>query len=159
MMRYAYARLKNAGCMNYKEESEDVLQDAFVRAIKYLDRIDIKYGKESVCSYMLTIVSNIIYERLKDGNDDISIDDIDDYPYDDRDFADSIMEKERCEDVVKAIDRLDEIYRITFTYRFRDGMSIKEIAEIMGISESTVKVRIHRGRKLLCDLLGEKEGS
>ena len=51
---------------------------------------------------------------------------------------------------------LDEIYRVVITMRFLDGMSPKEIAEALDVSENVVSVRIHRGIARLQKMMDRK---
>jgi RNA polymerase sigma-70 factor (ECF subfamily) len=57
-------------------------------------------------------------------------------------------EDERLEWLFEEIEKLHEIDR-SLTLLMLDGFSYKEIAEIMGISESVVGVKIHRIKKYL----------
>lgn len=57
-----------------------------------------------------------------------------------------ILKKETLETLNKAIENLDDVYRIPFLLKDYEEFSVKEIAEILEISESNVKVRIHRAR-------------
>lgn len=57
-----------------------------------------------------------------------------------------ILKKEGIDQVKKAIDTLDISYRVPLLLKDFEGFSIREIAEIMKISETNTKVRIHRAR-------------
>jgi RNA polymerase sigma factor (sigma-70 family) len=48
-----------------------------------------------------------------------------------------------------AIEQLPEDYRVVYIMRELEEMSVKDIATALEISESNVKVRMHRARKLL----------
>ena len=56
----------------------------------------------------------------------------------------------------QAILRLNDDLRATVTLFYYDGLSIREISKILGISESAVKTRLSRGRAQLRQLLDEK---
>jgi RNA polymerase sigma-70 factor (ECF subfamily) len=45
-----------------------------------------------------------------------------------------------------ALDELPEKYRVVFVLRDVEGLSVKETAEALGLSESNVKVRLLRAR-------------
>ena len=49
------------------------------------------------------------------------------------------------------MDMLDEKYRIVLTLHYAEGFTTKEIAQILDISENTVKTRMVRGRKKLAE--------
>ena len=58
-------------------------------------------------------------------------------------------DKERGELTIKALDSLPIDYAMPLRLRFLDEMPLKRIAAFMGIPLSTVKWRIHHGKKLL----------
>ena len=57
-----------------------------------------------------------------------------------------ILKKEALKTLNRAIENLDDIYRIPFLLKDYEDFSVKEIAKILEISESNVKVRVHRAR-------------
>jgi RNA polymerase sigma factor (sigma-70 family) len=58
----------------------------------------------------------------------------------------------------RAIEQLPEEHRIVYFMREIEDMSIKDISESLEISESNVKVRLHRARKLLQSKLHDYVG-
>lgn len=66
-----------------------------------------------------------------------------------------ILKSEGLEQVRNALEALNDVHRIPIMLKDFEGFSIKEISALLGISESNVKVRIHRGRlKLRNELKG-----
>jgi RNA polymerase sigma factor (sigma-70 family) len=61
------------------------------------------------------------------------------------------------ERLVRAVRRLPLIYRQVVTLTL-EGLTYKELAEVLGISESNVGVRLNRGRQLLKSLLLRSTG-
>jgi RNA polymerase sigma-70 factor, ECF subfamily len=57
----------------------------------------------------------------------------------------------------KALQLLPEHYRAAIVLRDVYGMSMDEVAERLGISETAAKVRVHRGRKKLKEMVYEGE--
>lgn len=66
-----------------------------------------------------------------------------------------IMKKENIQKLTKSIEGLEDIYRIPLLMKDYEGFSVKEISESLEISESNVKVRIHRARTKVKLELGE----
>lgn len=62
------------------------------------------------------------------------------------------------ETVMPALATLDDEEREALSLRYGGGLSLRDIAEVVGASRSTVEGRIHRGLKhLRAELLGEGE--
>ena len=57
-----------------------------------------------------------------------------------------IMKKENLERLNQAVEGLEDIYRIPLLLKDFEEFSIKEISEMLEISESNTKIRIHRAR-------------
>lgn len=53
------------------------------------------------------------------------------------------------------VQTLKEEYRIVIVLFYYNGLSLRDISDVLGISVGTVKSRLNRGRKLLKDALGE----
>ena len=53
----------------------------------------------------------------------------------------------------KAVSELPEKYRLAFVLREIEGLNIKETMEVLNLSESNVKVRVSRAKKMLRDNL------
>ena len=64
-------------------------------------------------------------------------------------LAKPLAEKERDEAMIKALDTLPADYAMPLRLRFLDDMPLNRIAAFMGVPLSTVKWRIHHGKKLL----------
>lgn len=60
-------------------------------------------------------------------------------------------------DLIKAINFLSEDLRVTITLYYFDDISVKDIANILQVSEGTVKSRLNRGRAKIKEILGEEE--
>ncbi|HET6978862.1 MAG TPA: sigma-70 family RNA polymerase sigma factor [Pyrinomonadaceae bacterium] len=64
-------------------------------------------------------------------------------------LAKPLAEKERDEEMIRALDSLPADYAMPLRLRFLDEMPLNRIAAFMGVPLSTVKWRIHHGKKLL----------
>ena len=58
----------------------------------------------------------------------------------------------------EAVDGLPEAFRTTFVLRSVEQLSVAETAEVLGISEETVKTRLHRARERLQSSLSNRVG-
>jgi RNA polymerase sigma-70 factor (ECF subfamily) len=74
-------------------------------------------------------------------------------------LAKPLAEKERDEEMIEALETLPSDYAMPLRLRFLDEMPLDRIAAFMGIPLSTVKWRIHHGKKLLKEKVkGEPDG-
>jgi RNA polymerase sigma-70 factor (ECF subfamily) len=74
-------------------------------------------------------------------------------------LAKPLAEKERDEEMIEALETLPSDYAMPLRLRFLDEMPLNRIAAFMGIPLSTVKWRIHHGKKLLKEKVkGEPDG-
>jgi RNA polymerase sigma-70 factor (ECF subfamily) len=60
-------------------------------------------------------------------------------------------------DLGKLLARLPERQRLPIVHMKLEGLSVAETARLTGISESAVKVGVHRGLKALAAMIGEEE--
>jgi RNA polymerase sigma-70 factor (ECF subfamily) len=68
--------------------------------------------------------------------------------------ADQLLERRETRRIVRgAIERLPEPYRAVLVLRDIEELSTKEVAELLDITTSAVKVRLHRARQALLTLL------
>jgi RNA polymerase sigma-70 factor (ECF subfamily) len=64
-------------------------------------------------------------------------------------IAKPITEKERDEEMLRTLENMPSEYGMPLRLKFLDEMPLERIAAFMGIPLSTVKWRIHHGKKLL----------
>ena len=152
MLRVAKARLHRRGVPNYESDAEDAVQNAFVKIVKHINKIDFSMEERSIRAYILKIVAN---EAISVANDYQLVEDIDEFAdrIEDGDFFGMLRVQERYEDVIEAIQQLDERYSIPLALRCGENMDVKEIAELLGISDKSVYTRLERARKMLIEIL------
>lgn len=66
------------------------------------------------------------------------------------------FETPEAENLFEQVLRLSEKYRIVIHLFYYEDYSVQEIAKILKLTETNVKVRLSRGRKLLKDILKEE---
>ena len=153
MIKLAKYRLKKSGLPNYELDSEDVVQNAFVKISKYINSINFEVSEKELRAYILSIVANETNRLLKEHR---YFDDIDAHEADisDESFFEKIEIQETYDIVIEQIKRMDEKYSITLLFYYCEEMSVKEIAGLMDISEKTVYSRLMRGKRLLLEFMG-----
>lgn len=158
MLKYAKYIFRRSGNKYCDFDVEDAVQNAFYKITLYIEAIDFTRSEKSIKSYCLSIVANEVSDILEDrfGTDEyedaaeivIDEDSIDN-------ILSSVASSYLYEQVVKRIKKLKPKYANTLMYRYYHNMSVKEIADMMGISEQTVYTRLRRGMDKLHELLEE----
>jgi RNA polymerase sigma-70 factor (ECF subfamily) len=146
-------------------DAEDLVQDALLRAYRFWD----SYQQDSNCkAWLLRIVTNTFineYQRKKRSREVL------DAATAEQDATDGVLvhaeagdkqsperallDRSVSDDVQKALDALPYDFRTAVVLCDVQGLSYKEIAEIMECPVGTVMSRLFRGRKLLASSLRE----
>jgi RNA polymerase sigma-70 factor (ECF subfamily) len=71
--------------------------------------------------------------------------------------ADSAEASEEHERLRDAVARLPDDKRLAVVLRYFEGMSLGEMAEVTGVEVNTLKVRLHRARKDLLEMVDGTE--
>lgn len=142
-----------------EEDAQDVVQETYLRAWKSLKRFR---GDAAFTTWLYRITANASY-TLVDRRRRRRTSPIEDVP----EQIDTRVEA-RTEDLVGAnlglselsasLDLLSPSLRSLVILKDVYGLSHEEIAEDLGISVSAAKVRLHRGRKRLREMLDESDG-
>ena len=137
-----------------KEDAEDSMQDAFMKAFQHLDGFE---GGSRFYTWLVRIAVNEALMKLRKRRpNQISLDepvqtDGDDLmPRDLQDWGPSPEQKyqrtELNQILTDAIEELDSPYRMAFVLRDVSELSTEETAEALGISVPAVKSRLLRAR-------------
>ena len=141
-----------------ENEAEDIVQEAYLRAFKFFGGY---YGGDSR-AWLLTIVRNTCYTwlqqnrllRLAEPIDDK----IDELGPSDSDPETLFLQSVDSQMVRQALQELPVEFREAVVLREMEGLSYKEIANVIDIPIGTVMSRLKRGRTRLHALLAKRMG-
>ena len=149
------------------EEAEDVLQEGMLNAFRNLRRFE---GRSQFSTWLTRIVINAGLMRLRSrkARPVVSLDEKL-TEEDDVTFADQFPDKGPNPEQVYAreelrgildrhLSRLSPVLRSAFLLREVQGLSTQEAAETLGVSEGTLKARLHRAKRQLASLFGRALG-
>jgi RNA polymerase sigma-70 factor, ECF subfamily len=120
--------------------ADEITSDTFVRAWMAADRI----RKPTVKSYLFAIARNAYIDLLRRAGRHTQLDE--NMP-DTRISAQTQMEQSaEVRAVLAALQQLPEMERTVLLMRALDGMPYEEIADTLGISVGTARVKVHRAR-------------
>lgn len=139
----AYQYTKNA------EDAEDILQETFIKAYRFLDKFDFKNGANfSPWLYRIGINCSIDYlRRNRKGKDkNMDIENLENISGDDRSFnpEDARHKEEIREKINQVLSKLSGQQRMVFILRHYQDLSTKEIADYMKTTEGSVKKQLFR---------------
>ena len=138
------------------EEAEEMAQDTFIKAFQKLDSYE---GKSKFSTWLYSITYNACISELRKRRIEFkSIDDRQISDQDEQKMHDYYRET-RKEDQEKylnlALARLPEDDQVLVTLYYYENQSMDEISQITGLTVSNIKVKIHRARKKMYELLHE----
>lgn len=147
-------------CMNY-DTAWDVSQEAFVKVIKNIKNFR---QESSFWTYLYRIVINAFYDwtrkektkKRSTTNFSDMTDDENKRSYEVKDMINIEEDFDRKilkEKVKKGLDDLTDIQRQIYILKNTQGMKIREIADMIGISEGTVKSHLSRAVEKLSNTL------
>ena len=146
-----------------EDDAQDAVQDAFLSAFRGLDQFA---GQSKLVTWLHRIAVNAALLKLRHRRQahEQSIDPL--LPRFSSDghqvepaapwesAAERVLERKETRDFVRrAIDDLPENYRTVLLLRDIEGLDTEETAKQLGVSEGTVKTRLHRARQALRTLL------
>jgi RNA polymerase sigma factor (sigma-70 family) len=73
------------------------------------------------------------------------------------DPSEQLSRRERRDAIAAALDTLDEVSRSAVVLRYYDGLSSKQIGDLLDLAPAAVDMRLTRARRLLRDRLGPAE--
>lgn len=139
--------------------AEDILQETFVNAYRAIDRFE---GRAHISTWLYRIAHNAVLMRLRKEKGVPELSSIDDEldldtlptptPWDDSPER-RVLQSELLEVMDDALTTLSDALREVFVLRDIDGLSTAETAEVLNISETAVKSRLHRARLALREQL------
>ncbi|MGO8697916.1 MAG: sigma-70 family RNA polymerase sigma factor [Limisphaerales bacterium] len=157
--------------LRQEQDAEDVTQQTFLSALENLGGFR---GEASFSTWLLRITTHAALKviRKRKGLDVISLeeatepaDNSDTIPHPEfiADWRQSPEQMVQTREIQRLLDealaRLDEKHRLIFLLRDVEGLSVKETAETLGLSEANTKVRLLRARLQLREHLTKTLGN
>lgn len=144
------------------EEAQDLYQDTFLKLYEIGDRLVTLNNPKS---YLMGIAVNLyrnekrkLSVRRRIVGVWQSVEEMDtDIPEDARLLEEEVVAREECRMVRSAVQSLADKYRLPVLLFYMEELSLSEIAAVLRLSEGTVKSRLHRAKRILQQMLMEKQ--
>jgi len=131
--------------------SEDLAQDTFIAAWKHLaDLRDRNCLRAWLCGIARNVTKNFLRRRTRDvAGRAVPLDRTAEPEAQAPSPRDQAISKEQESILWRALEEIPDIYREAMILYYREGQSVRLVADALGLSEGTVKQRLSRGRKML----------
>ncbi len=139
------------GYLTDYSEIVDTMQDTYLTAYEKLEQFK---RKSQFSTWLIRIGINKALKRIHHSKKVISLNEISNSDLETTQNPEyRFIQKETKQVLEASIETLDEKYRSVYVMKELEGMSIAEISECTNLSESNIKVRIHRAKSMIKDKL------
>ena len=149
LYRVSFSVLRNAA------DAEDAVQEAFLRVLKHRDTLDEVRDRRV---WLIRIVWNIVLDRKRRAKTRPETDDVAELarvlPAEGLSAEDRAAAAQHHAQVLKCVETLPTKEREVLMLSAFEELTSVEIAQVLGITESSVRSRLFRARNLMAGLLG-----
>lgn len=145
LFRYIYVR-----CGYNKELAQDMTQEIFIKAWTKREQFDSR--KSSLKNWIYIIARNYIIDYYKKKNFEKNISE-EHWEIICNEVSTNSSKGEMMEEIIEAMDKLNEDDKELLTLRYIQELEINEICNIIGANYIATKVRIHRALNRLKKLI------
>ncbi len=136
-------------CMRYADSrasAEDIFQDSFVKVFKNIQNV-----KEpgSLYFWIRKVVIHTAINHYHKEKNRLFHEDINELNEQLKEEDQDIISQLNAEEVLRMVNELPDGYRIVFNLYVVDGFKHHEIADMLGVTESTSKTQLRKARLLL----------
>jgi len=151
--RHADALARFAMSAGEREEIEELVQDTFVRAFSSLDAFR---GESSLRTWLFTIERRLMLDRRRaEQRQQKNVPLETTLPATEYNALDGMVAQETATRVRRAVEALSPMQRDVFALRVEQGLSYKEIAEILDSTEGAARVHYHNAVRAVKEFLND----
>lgn len=141
--------------------SQDAAQETFIRVFKMLDTFpeDNEHKlKTWICIVARNVSIDMYRKQKREGENMYYVDghEMDEIMNSEYDPLEKLTIKQLNEEIYSIIVSLDDTYKDVILLRYYVGLEYEQIADILKISLSNVKVRLHRAKKIIVQKMDDK---
>ena len=139
-----------------REEAEEISQDTFIKAFKNIKEFK---GDSKFSTWLYRIAYYTSLDNIKKNKKDKHTFEINEVTFNQIQDVETTLQrierKERAKLMDECLLQLPEDERSLLWMFYYDELSLKEIIEVTGLSESNLKVKLHRARKKMLTVVKE----
>jgi len=131
-----------------RHASEDLTQESFLRAFGALNRFEVG---TNFSAWLFRIAHNAMANQRRSTRyrEPLPAE----LPGRESDPVDEVLSREALHDLAQAVDKVPSELRAAFLLRVEEGLSFREIADVLGLTEETARWRVFKARQKLLSLL------
>ena len=152
-----YKHMVHTACyrvLRHREEAEEATQDSFVKAYQHLRGFT---GSSKFSTWLFSIAyRTAVSHARRRRTDGGSVDELSEHPASGPEAAAPAGDVK--ENLDRALAQLPADDASLLSFYYLEEMSVDEIITVTGLGASNVKVKLHRGRKKLADVLERQLG-
>lgn len=144
-MELIHRYLVKLGCS--QENAEDIVQDTFYKAIKYIDGIQ----ADKLSSWLFRVATNKYYDLCRKNNKHVHLS-IDEEIFreslsDSKLVEDFILNIEKKQEILDTLNSMSDIQKNLLFFKYDVGLTYREMGELLDINENTIKTYLFRARE------------
>lgn len=143
LFRYCYLRISD------RERAKELSQECFMKAWEYASRGE---RIENMRVFLYRIAHNLVVNEYRNRTHDLSLEALVASGFDAEAHTRNPQEEAELRQAICWLTKLEPAYRQVMLLRYVEDLPVKEIANILGETETAVSVRIHRAIKKLQSL-------
>lgn len=136
-----------------KAVAEDITSKTFIKAMTKIKQF--KYKGYTFGAWLYRIAHNTLVDHFRK-NKNISLADMSRFEKED-DSANGAQKDERQEIILEALRKIPRQYQEVLSLKFFEGLSNREMADILGCKKATLAVKLHRSLKAFQKVLKKKK--
>lgn len=142
----------------HPQDAEDTMQDVLVKLLPYLPKFD---NPQALSVWLYKVASNRCLMNRRGAknaaNKHVSLDELMPSQYELRELIESkdpnpetnVLRDESARRVREAMLKVAPLYRMVLVLHDMEGLNTADVARVTGLTQGTVRVRLHRGRLML----------
>lgn len=151
--RHALPLARFVASLGAQEEVEELVQDTFVRAFASLDGFR---GQSTLRTWLFTIARNLMRDRFRVVRSRAAEAELDDsHAATGHDALDQVVADETAGRLRSAVQSLTPLQRDVFTLRVTQGLSYREIADVLGSTEGAARVHYFNAMRAIKDRIDD----
>lgn len=145
---YGFAKSISLRYASNSDESEEMIQDGFMKVFANLAKYD---ASQSFEAWFRTVVVRTCIDYHRKYHEKVNFQDINEIYH--LSYDDDLLDRLSAEEILGLIQKLSPAYRAVFSLNIVEGYSHAEIGKMLGINESTSRSNLAKARMKMQEMI------